>query len=99
MIPATGTRQFHLTTKFSEEEKAAVAAEEEEGDFDIIATLSNPFYGVPIGGLAAATAVATDFYIINEKPNTAHGACLLEPFTINSGLTLVPILIVLVTPC
>ena len=76
MIPATGTRQFHLTTKFSEEEKAAVAAEEEEGDFDIIATLSNPFYGVPIGGLAAATAVATDFYIINEETQLLGLWCL-----------------------
>ena len=61
MLPTSGQQtQFHVTTKSSEEEKAA-AATEEDGDFDIVATLSIPFYGVPIGGLAAATAVATDF--------------------------------------
>lgn len=77
MLPTTGQQtQFHVTTKFSEEEKAAVTAEEEGGDFDIVATLSNPFYGVPIGGLAAATAVATDFYIINEETQLLGLWCL-----------------------
>lgn len=76
MLPTSGQQtQFHVTTKSSEEEKAA-AATEEDGDFDIVATLSNPFYGVPIGGLAAATAVATDFYIINEETQLLGLWCL-----------------------
>lgn len=41
--------------------------EEKEQGEGLIATLSNPVYALPLGGLVAMTGVATDFYILGEE--------------------------------
>jgi len=62
---ANSSRLFHATADRSEEN--AVAEAEEDSGLDLWKLLSNPLYGLPVGGLAAATAVATDFYVINSE--------------------------------
>ena len=66
-VPQTsGQLRFFQGTASSNSDGAAVTEEEGEG-FDLWKTLSNPLYGLPVGGIAAASAVANGFYIINEE--------------------------------
>ena len=66
-VPRASTQlRFFQGTASSNNEENAVAESEEEG-FDLWKTLSNPLYGLPIGGIAAASAVANGFYVINEE--------------------------------
>lgn len=64
-VAANSKRFLHATAGRSD--AVAETEEEEDGGLDLWKLLSNPLYGLPVGGLAAATAVATDFYVINSE--------------------------------
>ena len=63
-LAANSKRFLHATAGRSD---AVAETEEEDSGLDLWKLLSNPLYGLPVGGLAAATAVATDFYVINSE--------------------------------
>ena len=64
---ASSQPRFFQGTASSNNEETTVAERQEEEGFDLWKTLSNPLYGLPIGGIAAASAVANGFYVINEE--------------------------------
>lgn len=59
------------TMRFASAEAASTGGDDEvekqEEGPGLIATLSNPVYALPLGGLVAMTGVATDFYVLGEE--------------------------------